>query len=202
MNPITSPIARATARSSIIERNPIVTLGFWLITTRYWLPRPDRTLQRLFPDGNRFAGSLSFRRMTSSLPSTRPTVADQRWRRASRSRKCMRGCQNTARRHRVDVAGRTVRAPYLTLLCQSTHDFLGPIEPVSSWGLVWRSQYKSGGEALNTSREEKETSYINFSGFVSTGLVMMAIALMLLALMLLTPSVRANPMTFVANLWA
>jgi hypothetical protein len=68
MNPITSPIARATARSSIIERNPIVRLGFRLITTRYWLPRPDRTLQRLFPDGNRFAGSLSFRRMTSSLP--------------------------------------------------------------------------------------------------------------------------------------
>jgi hypothetical protein len=78
MNPITSPIARATARSSIIERNPIVRLGFRLITTRYWLPRPDRTLQRLFPDGDRFAGSLSFRRMTSSLPSTRPTVADQK----------------------------------------------------------------------------------------------------------------------------
>jgi hypothetical protein len=36
--------------------------------------------------------------------------------------------------------------------------------------------------------------------FVSTALVMMAIALMLLALMLLTPTVRANPMTFVANL--
>jgi hypothetical protein len=35
--------------------------------------------------------------------------------------------------------------------------------------------------------------------FVSTALVMMAIALMLLALMLLTPTVRANPMTFVAN---
>jgi hypothetical protein len=48
-------------------------------------------------------------------------------------------------------------------------------------------------------------SYINFSGelkmrFVSTALVMMAIALMLLALMLLTPTVRANPMTFGANL--
>jgi hypothetical protein len=204
MNPITSPIARATARSSIIERNPIVRLGFRLIATKYWLPRPDRTLQRLFPDGNRFAGSLSFRRMTSSLPSTRPT-ADQRWRRASRSQKCTRRCQNTARRHRGHVAGRTVRAPYLTLLCQSTHDFLVPIEPVSSWGLVWRSQYKSVGEALNTSREEKEASYINFSGelkmrVVSTALVMMAIALMLLALMLLTPSVRANPMTFVANL--
>jgi hypothetical protein len=64
-DPITSPIARATARSSIIERNPIVRLGFRLI--RYWLPRPDRTLQRLSPDGNRFAGSLSFRRMTSSF---------------------------------------------------------------------------------------------------------------------------------------
>ena len=36
--------------------------------------------------------------------------------------------------------------------------------------------------------------------FVSTALVMMAIALMLLVLMLLTPTVRANPMTFVANL--
>jgi hypothetical protein len=36
--------------------------------------------------------------------------------------------------------------------------------------------------------------------FVSTALVMMAIALMLLALMLLTPTVRANPMTFGANL--
>ena len=35
--------------------------------------------------------------------------------------------------------------------------------------------------------------------FVSTALVMMALALMLLALMLLTPTVRANPMTFVAN---
>jgi hypothetical protein len=35
--------------------------------------------------------------------------------------------------------------------------------------------------------------------FVSTALVMMAIALMLLALMLLTPTVRANPMIFVAN---
>jgi hypothetical protein len=105
MNPITSPIARATARSSIIERNPIVRLGFWLITTRYWLPRPDRTLQRLFPDGNRFAGSLSFRRMTSSLPSTRPTVADQRWRRASRSRKCMRGAKTPR-----DDTGATLRA--------------------------------------------------------------------------------------------
>jgi len=104
-----------------------------------------------------------------------------------------------------DVAGRIVRPPCLTLLCQSTHDFLVPIEPVSSWCLVSRSQYKSGGEALNTSREEKEVSYINFSGelkmrFVSTALVMMAIALMLLALMLLTPSARTNPITFVANL--
>ena len=36
--------------------------------------------------------------------------------------------------------------------------------------------------------------------FVSTALVMTAIALMLLALMLLTPTVRANPMTFVAHL--
>jgi hypothetical protein len=35
--------------------------------------------------------------------------------------------------------------------------------------------------------------------FVSTALVMMAI-LMLLALMLLSPTVRANPMIFVANL--
>jgi hypothetical protein len=34
--------------------------------------------------------------------------------------------------------------------------------------------------------------------FVSTALVMMVLALMLLALMLLTPTVRANPMTFVA----
>jgi len=56
----------------------MVRLGFRLITTRYWLPRPDRTLQRLFPDGDRFAGSLTFRRMTSSLPSTRQTVADQK----------------------------------------------------------------------------------------------------------------------------
>ena len=36
--------------------------------------------------------------------------------------------------------------------------------------------------------------------FGSTALIMMALALMLLALMLLTPTVRANPMTFVANL--
>jgi len=36
--------------------------------------------------------------------------------------------------------------------------------------------------------------------FVSTALVMMVIALMLLVLMLLTPTVRANPMTFLANL--
>ena len=36
--------------------------------------------------------------------------------------------------------------------------------------------------------------------FVSTALIMMTLALMLLALMLLTPTVRANPMTFVA--WA
>jgi hypothetical protein len=36
--------------------------------------------------------------------------------------------------------------------------------------------------------------------FVSTALLMMAIALMLLALMLLTPTVRANPMTFVGTL--
>jgi hypothetical protein len=36
--------------------------------------------------------------------------------------------------------------------------------------------------------------------FVSTALVMMAIALMLLALMLVSPTVRANPMTFIANL--
>jgi hypothetical protein len=36
--------------------------------------------------------------------------------------------------------------------------------------------------------------------FVSTALIMMTLALMLLALMLLAPTVRANPMTFVANL--
>jgi hypothetical protein len=36
--------------------------------------------------------------------------------------------------------------------------------------------------------------------FVATALVMMALALMLLALMLLTPTVRANPVSFVANL--
>jgi hypothetical protein len=36
--------------------------------------------------------------------------------------------------------------------------------------------------------------------FVSTALVMIATALMLLALMLLTPTVRANPMTFVGKL--
>jgi len=36
--------------------------------------------------------------------------------------------------------------------------------------------------------------------FVSTALIMMTLALMLLALMLLTPTVRANPMSFVANL--
>ena len=36
--------------------------------------------------------------------------------------------------------------------------------------------------------------------FASTALIMMALALMLLALMLLTPTVHANPMTFVANL--
>jgi hypothetical protein len=91
------------------------------------------------------------------------------------------------------VGGRTARAPYLALLSQSTHDFLVPIEPVSSWCLVSRSQYKSGGEALNTTREKKKVQYINFSGepkmrFVSTALVMMAIALMVLALMLLTPT--------------
>jgi hypothetical protein len=88
MNPITSPIARATARSSIIERNPIVRLGFRLITTRYWLPRPDRILQRLFPDGNRFPGSLSFRRMTSSLPFNPPNSCRSKRRRVSRSLKC------------------------------------------------------------------------------------------------------------------
>jgi hypothetical protein len=168
MNPITSPIARATAMSSIIERNPIVRLGFRLITTRYWLPRPDRTLQRLFLDGNRFAGSLSFRRMTSSLPSTRQT-ADQRWRRAPRSRKCMRRCQNTARRHSGDVAGRTVRAPYLTLLCQSTHDFWFRSSQCHR-GVLSRAQYKSGGEALNTSREEKKASYINLAESSKCGL--------------------------------
>ena len=157
MNPITSPIARATARSSIIERNPIVRLGFRLITTRYWLPRPDRTLQRLFSDGNRFAGSLSFRRMTSSeLTLYPPNRCRSKMATCFAQSKMYAGCQNTARRHRSNVAGRTVRAPYLTLLCQSTHDFLVPIEPVSSWCLVSRSQYKSGGEALNTSREEKE----------------------------------------------
>jgi len=36
--------------------------------------------------------------------------------------------------------------------------------------------------------------------FVSTAVIMMTLALMLLALMLLTPTVRANPMTVVANL--
>ena len=61
-------------------------------------------------------------------------------------------------------------------------------------------QNKLGGESL----KEKEVSH-QLSGepemrFVSTALVMMAIALILLALMLLTPTVRANPMTFVANL--
>ena len=61
-------------------------------------------------------------------------------------------------------------------------------------------QNKLGGEFL----KEKEVSH-QLSGepemrFVSTALVMMAIALILLALMPLTPIVRANPMTFVANL--
>ena len=121
MNPITSPIARATARSSIIERNPIVRLGFRLITTRYWLPRPDGTLQRLFPDGNRFAGSLSFRRMTSRLRSLPPNRCRSKMAPCFAQSKMYAAVPNTARRHRGDVAGRTVRAPYLTLLCQSAN---------------------------------------------------------------------------------
>ena len=61
-----------------------------------------------------------------------------------------------------------------------------------------------GRRRFQYNSEEKEVSH-QLSGepkmrFVSTALVMMAIALMLLALMLLTPTVRANPMTFGANL--
>jgi len=118
----------------------------------------------------------------------------------------MRRCQNTARRHSGDVAGRTVRAAYLTLLCQSTRiSGSDRASVIVGSCLALSIQIGRRSSQLNTSREEKEASYINFNGelkmrFVSTAFVMMAIALMLLALMLLTPSVRANPMTFVANL--
>jgi len=44
-----------------------------------------------------------------------------------------------------DVAGRIVRPPYLTLLCQSTHNLLVPVEPVSSWCPISRFQYMGGG---------------------------------------------------------
>ena len=123
----------------------------------------------------------------------------------------MRRCQNTARRHSGDVAGRTVRAAYLTLLCQSTRiSGSDRASVIVGSCLALSIQIGRRSSQLNTSREEKEASYINFNGelkmrFVSTAFVMMAIALMLLALMLLalmllTPSLRANPMTFVANL--
>jgi hypothetical protein len=95
-------------------------------------------------------------------------------------------------------AGRSVRhaPPPPDVSCQSTHDFL---IPVSSCCLSRAVNPNLGGEAL----KEKRVSH-QFSGepkmrFVSTALVMMAIALMLLALMLLTPTVRANPLIFVAN---
>jgi hypothetical protein len=42
---------------------------------------------------------------------------------------------------RGDFMGRIVRPPYLTLLCQSTHNLLVPVEPVSSWCPISRSQY-------------------------------------------------------------
>jgi hypothetical protein len=55
MNPITSPIARATARFSIIERNPIVRPGFRLITTRYI---GFHDLTELFNDCSRTGNAL------------------------------------------------------------------------------------------------------------------------------------------------
>jgi hypothetical protein len=87
-------------------------------------------------------------------------AAVKRWRWASRSRKCTRrphdgGAKTRRDEHRGDVGAALRERPYLALLSKSTHDFLVPIEPVSSWCLVSRSQYKSGGEALNTIREKR-----------------------------------------------
>jgi hypothetical protein len=43
--------------------------------------------------------------------------------------------------HNGNVAGCIVRSPPFTLLCQSTHNLLVPVEPESSWRLISRSQY-------------------------------------------------------------
>ena len=48
------------------------------------------------------------------------------------------------------LCGPIVRPPYLTLLCQSTHNLLAPVEPVSSWCPISRSQYMGGGGVAPT----------------------------------------------------
>src|SRR5215467_9216391 len=81
--------------------------------------------------------------------------------------------------------------PTKTDIANSTHEFLVAIEPVSSWCLISRSQYKLGGEALSIQFGREGGVTHQLSGepkmrFVSTTLVMMAMALMLLVLMLQT----------------
>jgi len=82
----------------------------------------------------------------------------------------------------------------LTLLCETTHDLLVPVEPVSSWCPISRSQCNWGAEASPNLGKSAEMR------FVSTALVMMTIALLLIALMLLGPAAHAKSDTFVANL--
>src|SRR5215831_1544151 len=62
---------------------------------------------------------------------------------------------------------------------QSSHDFLVAIEPMSSWCLISRSQYKLGGEALSIPRRRRRHTLTERRAqmrFVSTALVMMALA--------------------------
>jgi hypothetical protein len=71
------------------------------------------------------------------------------------------------------------------------HNFLVPIEPLSSWCLIFALSIQIGRKRSPYNLQAKEESHTNLARraqmrFASTALVMMAMALMLLALTLLT----------------
>jgi hypothetical protein len=182
-----------------------VRVGFRLIITRYWLPRPDRTLQRLFPDGNRFAGSLSFRRMTSSYPlpalsySCSPRISDQSHSTVARSKMAPCFAQSkmyapnmmAVSKHRETSAGATLRA---ALCDRSTSRFFANLHTIC-WFQSSQCHRGVPSRAFNTIGRRRCRTNLRGSPemrFVSTALVMMTIALMLLAEMLLGPVAHAK----------
>jgi hypothetical protein len=137
MNPITSPIARATKMFGIIDETPGREGWFpALLTKDVGLHESDRTLQTTVTRPSyRCPPRIS---ESSSLDRCRSKTAA-----ASRSRRCARLHDGGVKTPRDERAGGRCgpHPPYLTLLCQSTHNLLVPVEPVSSWCPISRSQY-------------------------------------------------------------